>query len=54
MHKAGASILAQSAETCVVYGMPKAVTQAGIIDASLSPDDICKALRTMATKSTAA
>jgi len=44
LHAKGAPILAQSQETCVVYGMPKAVTQAAIIDASLDPEDIGKVI----------
>lgn len=36
----GATIWAQNAETCVVYGMPAAVTEAGIVDSVLSIDDI--------------
>ena len=34
---AGGTVLAQSAETCVVYGMPKAVTQSALATESLSP-----------------
>ncbi len=41
---AGGTVLAQSEETCVVYGMPKAVTQAGLAKASLSPQQIAKVL----------
>lgn len=37
---AGGVILAQSAETCVVYGMPKAVTQSALATESLSPEQI--------------
>ncbi len=37
--KAGGKLFAQSEETCVVYGMPKAVTEAGITEASIRPDD---------------
>jgi two-component system chemotaxis response regulator CheB len=45
---AGGTIIAQSEETCVVYGMPKAVTQAALVAASLSPDEIASALRGLA------
>jgi two-component system chemotaxis response regulator CheB len=45
---AGGAVLAQSAETCVVYGMPKAVTQAGLANASLTPLEIAQSLRTCA------
>jgi len=44
LHPAGATILAQDPESCVVYGMPKAVTQAGLIAASLCPDQMLKLL----------
>lgn len=35
----GAPIAAQSAETCVVYGMPRAVTEAGLVCQSVSPEE---------------
>lgn len=54
MHKAGATVLAQSAETCVVYGMPKAVVDAGAATAALSPADIALSLRTLAAPAAAA
>ncbi len=44
----GATILAQSAETCVVYGMPKAVTQQGLVAASLTPAQMGQVLARMA------
>jgi len=44
----GATILAQSEETCVVYGMPKAVTQQGLVSGSLSPEQIASLLKNMA------
>lgn len=47
MHAAGATILAQSAETCVVYGMPRAVIEAGAATAILSPDDIVATLQSL-------
>ena len=47
LHKQGAPIIAQHPESCVVYGMPKAVTNANIIDASLSPENIGKCLNKM-------
>lgn len=43
--RAGGKLLAQSEETCVVYGMPKAVTQEGLAMASLSPQHIVQSLR---------
>ncbi len=50
LHAKGGTILAQNEETCVVYGMPKAVTQAALVAASLSPDQIGAALKTLAPK----
>jgi two-component system, chemotaxis family, protein-glutamate methylesterase/glutaminase len=54
LQKAGGTILAQNQETCVVYGMPKSVTEAGITTASLTPADIGKALSTLASSAAAA
>lgn len=54
LHKAGGTILAQNQETCVVYGMPKSVTEAGITTASLAPTDIAKALTSLAGTAAAA
>lgn len=45
LHQRKATLLAQSAETCVVYGMPKAVTQAALVAASLSPAQFAQLLR---------
>lgn len=47
----GGTLLAQSAETCVVYGMPKAVTQAGLVSASLSPAQLGQAIAQLASPS---
>lgn len=44
LHATGAPIVAQDAETCVVYGMPRAVTEAGLVSASLPPTAIGKVL----------
>lgn len=44
-------ILAQDQETCVVYGMPKAVTEKALIAASLPPEEIAKSLLTLASSS---
>jgi two-component system chemotaxis response regulator CheB len=41
---AGGTVLAQSAATCVVYGMPKAVTQAAIATESLSPQQFAEVM----------
>lgn len=40
MKKTGSRIFAQNEETCVVYGMPKAVVDAGIADKVLSIDEM--------------
>ena len=40
----GGKVLAQNEATCVVYGMPKAVVDAGITDAVLPLDDLAAAL----------
>lgn len=44
----GATILAQDLQSCVVYGMPKAVAQAGLADACLSPEQIGEITATLA------
>jgi len=48
VHQKNGVILAQNEETCVVYGMPKAVTQAAIVQASLAPTDIARSLQSLA------
>ena len=40
----GGWLIAQSEATCVVYGMPKAVVDAGLADQILDVDDIAKAI----------
>lgn len=40
VHKTGGQIIAQSATTCVVYGMPKAVIDLNIADSILDPKEI--------------
>lgn len=47
IRRAGGLILAQDAASCVVYGMPKAVVQAGIASAALSPLALVQTLRTL-------
>jgi len=44
LKKSGSTIWAQDEASCVVYGMPAAVTEAGIVDNILSLDDIRKNL----------
>lgn len=43
----GGAVLAQSEETCVVYGMPKAVAEKGLAQASLTPEELAAALRSL-------
>lgn len=42
---AGGKLLAQDQDTCAVYGMPKAVAQAGITLASLNPAELVSTLK---------
>jgi two-component system chemotaxis response regulator CheB len=44
LHAKGAYIIAESQETCVVYGMPKAAVEAGIVDELLPLNEIPDAL----------
>lgn len=48
IHSVGGKVFAQTASTCVVYGMPKAVTEAEVIEASMDPDQIAKTISTLA------
>lgn len=54
LHAVGAPIIAQDHDSCVVYGMPKAVTQAGLIIASMNPDQIATCLGNMNARVSAA
>lgn len=42
--QAGGSVLVQAADGCAVYGMPKAVAEAGLADASLPLDVLAEAI----------
>lgn len=44
LHKKGAYVLAESQKTCVVYGMPKAAVEAGIVDEVLPLNEIPDAM----------
>ena len=44
LHAKGAHIIAESQETCVVYGMPKAAVEAGVVDELLPLGEIPDAL----------
>ncbi len=46
----GATVLAQTAETCAVFGMPKCVIEAGLADGVLPPEGMAMALVSMARK----
>ncbi|MEX1090684.1 MAG: chemotaxis-specific protein-glutamate methyltransferase CheB [Phycisphaeraceae bacterium] len=48
LHEQHGVILAQDQESCVVYGMPKAVTQSALATASLAPAAIARSLCTLA------
>ncbi|MEM9253410.1 MAG: chemotaxis response regulator protein-glutamate methylesterase [Planctomycetota bacterium] len=45
---AGGTVLSQSADTCVVYGMPRAVDEAGLSHASVTPEGLGRALASLA------
>jgi len=47
LHDRGGTLLAQNEETCVVYGMPKAVTENALVAASLSPEKIAQSIATL-------
>jgi two-component system chemotaxis response regulator CheB len=49
IHREGGVVLAQDAPSCVVYGMPRAVAQAGVASASLSPLGLVQSLRSVAS-----
>lgn len=53
LHACGAPILAQDRASCVVYGMPRCVTEAGYAVASLSPADIAKTLGGLSARAAA-
>jgi two-component system chemotaxis response regulator CheB len=42
---AGGSVIAQSEESCVVFGMPKAAIERGIVNQILMPDEIASVLQ---------
>lgn len=48
MHVNKGIVIAQDAESCVVYGMPRAVVEAGAASAQLTPAQICAAVRQLA------
>ena len=40
----GGSILTEAEETCVVYGMPRSVVEAGLSDRAVPLDDMARAI----------
>jgi two-component system chemotaxis response regulator CheB len=44
MHERGGRIIVESRETAVIWGMPRAVSEAGLADAELTPAAIAAAL----------
>jgi len=54
LRESGGGMLAQSAETCTVYGMPKGLTEQGLVDASLDPESIGRCLARLAPNAAAA
>ena len=50
LKRKGAYVIAESQKTCVVYGMPKAAVEAGIVDEVLALDDIPDAIVRLVTK----
>ncbi len=47
LHAAGGLILSQDEASCVVYGMPKAVADAGLTESALPPIGLIQALRSI-------
>jgi two-component system chemotaxis response regulator CheB len=43
---AGGRTLAESEETCVIYGMPKAAVEAGVVDRSVPLDRMAEEILT--------
>ena len=43
----GGVVLCQDAESCVVYGMPRAVVEAGLCDGAGTPEALGRAVRAM-------
>jgi len=44
LREAAGQLIAQQAETCTVYGMPRAIVEAGLADAQLTPVEIAETL----------
>lgn len=54
LHDLGATVLAQNEGSCVVYGMPGAVSRAGAADAELPPEEISRIISQLATSGSVA
>ena len=50
LRDAGSRVIAQNAETCVVYGMPKAVSENGAAEAALPPEAITQTIGSLAPR----
>ena len=53
LHGLGATLIAQDEASSVVYGMPRAIADAGLAHAQLDPDAIAQTLLRMAGKQAA-
>lgn len=53
LHELGATLIAQDESSSVVYGMPRAIAEAGIANAQLNPEAIAMMLKGMASKQAA-
>ena len=53
LHELGATLIAQDEASSVVYGMPRAIAEAGIADAKLNPAAIAQLLQQMHAKQAA-
>ena len=47
---AGGKVVAQDAASCVVYGMPRAVIEAGLATACMPPEDLALCLSRIARR----
>ena len=43
-HHKAIHVIAQNAETCVVYGMPKMIAEAGVVDEVVTLNDVAKTI----------
>jgi two-component system chemotaxis response regulator CheB len=45
LNRAGGHVIAQDEGSCVVYGMPKAAIERGVVDRIMTPDEVASVLR---------